>query len=458
MRRPLLILIMLLVAIQLPAAVGLTTVPDRDGVRLTIYNAVDLTLVQERRSLVLRPGLNRIQYQWAGTLIDTTSLELRALDHQDQVTISDVIYPPGAPATLVWQVQSEFVGPVRFEISYFTSGLSWSADYSLLADQRETSAELQCTVAVVNQSGEDYPEAEVRLVVGSINLVEQIRDLASGQMREQRRALDRDEVRKSARDAMMANGVGLAAPAPAMEMAMEEAPEVVSRRLGDYHIFSISGTQAVPGGGTTRFIAISSEEALDLEVLYRVNLGDDMVQKLYRFINDDEHHLPEGPLPEGHWHVLRQAKDGQLSYSGGSHHDYVPPGQKVELHLGEDPAIIIEQHLLARQQSDFHFNNDGRVDGWIEHQRYDFRLVNTKPIPVSLEYLVQTGGGAWQITDLVGERRNEHLYRHRSQVAAGVVLELGPFVISNRKGWQGRDLPWPPVPPLPTFPAIVRGE
>src|SRR4029077_2256306 len=119
MRSLRLLLLLLLVIPGLRAAVGLVTVPDRDVVRMTIYNAVDLTLVQEARTLILKKGLNRIQYQWAGTLIDATSLELRGLDQAAKVEILNVVYPPNSPATLVWEIDSQIDGPAKFEISYF---------------------------------------------------------------------------------------------------------------------------------------------------------------------------------------------------------------------------------------------------------------------------------------------------------------------------------------------------
>ena len=53
--------------------VDLSTVPKRDTVQLTIYNSEDLTLVKETRSITLKKGSNKLQFSWAGTLIDPTS-------------------------------------------------------------------------------------------------------------------------------------------------------------------------------------------------------------------------------------------------------------------------------------------------------------------------------------------------------------------------------------------------
>ncbi|MEM7019075.1 MAG: hypothetical protein AAF512_17255, partial [Pseudomonadota bacterium] len=53
--------------------VDLSTIPTRDTVQLTIYNAEDLTLVRETRVLSFKKGVNPLQFSWANTLIDPTS-------------------------------------------------------------------------------------------------------------------------------------------------------------------------------------------------------------------------------------------------------------------------------------------------------------------------------------------------------------------------------------------------
>ena len=119
----------LLLATSSPARINVVTLPGRDTVQLTIYNSVDLTLVKETRVLTFRQGLNRLEFSWANTLIDPTSVEFRALTHADEVDVLDVSFPPRVSNTLEWRIQSEFAGEVPVEIRYFTSGISWSADY-----------------------------------------------------------------------------------------------------------------------------------------------------------------------------------------------------------------------------------------------------------------------------------------------------------------------------------------
>ena len=67
------------------AKVDLVTLPEREGVQVTIYNSADLTLVRESRFLTLREGLNKLQFSWENTLIDPTSLSMIAKEQADKI-------------------------------------------------------------------------------------------------------------------------------------------------------------------------------------------------------------------------------------------------------------------------------------------------------------------------------------------------------------------------------------
>ena len=173
------ILLVLLVAIPARAKnVDLVTLPKRDGVQLTIYNSEDLTLVKETRSVTLKRGSNQLQFSWAGTLIDPTSVEFRPLEHRDEIEVADTVFPGQKPQHLFWNIESTFEGEVKVEVTYFTSGLTWTMDYVGITNPAETVMDFNGHVRVYNRSGEEYENAEVRLIVGKINLVEQIAQLA----------------------------------------------------------------------------------------------------------------------------------------------------------------------------------------------------------------------------------------------------------------------------------------
>src|SRR5215208_5500584 len=185
--------------------VDLSTVPKRNTVALTIYNSEDITLVRETRTVTFKKGVNPLQFSWANTLIDPSSVELKFLTSADKLDVLDTTFPHDKPQMLYWNVGSEFDGEATIEITYFTSGITWSADYVAIANQAETELSLEGFVRVSNRSGEEYEDAQVRLVVGTINLVEKIAQLAQMPMAEvSKLAEDKFDAfkKEAARDAM----------------------------------------------------------------------------------------------------------------------------------------------------------------------------------------------------------------------------------------------------------------
>src|SRR3954462_5551112 len=158
--------------------VDLSTVPKRNTVQLTIYNSEDLTLVRETRVVTFKKGINPLQFSWANTLIDPSSVDLKFLTSADKLDVEDTTFPHDKPQMLYWNVKSEADGEATIQITYFTSGITWSADYIAFADQDESKLNIDGFVRVTNNSGEEYENAQVRLVVGTINLVEKIAELA----------------------------------------------------------------------------------------------------------------------------------------------------------------------------------------------------------------------------------------------------------------------------------------
>ena len=77
-----------------------------------------------------------------------------------------------------WNIKSQLAGKIPVEIRYFTSGITWAADYVGIANEDETKLNVTGYVRVFNNSGELYDNAQTRLVVGKINLVEKIAELA----------------------------------------------------------------------------------------------------------------------------------------------------------------------------------------------------------------------------------------------------------------------------------------
>src|SRR4030043_513562 len=163
------------------AKVDLVTLPSRDTVQITIYNSADLTLVRESRALTLKNGENKLQFSWANTLIDPTSLEMLPKANADKIDIADLSYPPRVTNLGLWNIESGVSGKVPGEITYLTSGLTWRAFYMGTLTEDEKTMRLQGYVRGTNNSGEDYENPQTRLIVGKVHILDQIAQLARRQ-------------------------------------------------------------------------------------------------------------------------------------------------------------------------------------------------------------------------------------------------------------------------------------
>src|SRR3990172_3274497 len=108
MRKPfaLVLTIALLAAARVATAkVDLVTLPERESAQLTIYNSADLTLVRDSRPLTLKEGENKLQFSWANTLIDPTSLSMLPKANADKIDIADLTYPPRVQNLGLWNIE-----------------------------------------------------------------------------------------------------------------------------------------------------------------------------------------------------------------------------------------------------------------------------------------------------------------------------------------------------------------
>ena len=372
--------------------VDLATVPPRDSVQLTIYNSEDLTLVRETRSLTLRKGLNRIQYSWANTLIDPTSVEIRPLEKEGQIEVLDTTYPGDKPQHCIWNIKSDLEGQVRFLVTYFTSGLSWSADYVLITNQAESEMSFDGYVQIYNNSGEEYENAQVRLVVGVVNLVEKIQDLARRTGRPV--PTDRDEYAGAKFKEMRKSISEAEQKADFYEFDKGAAPQVVKEGLSEYFIYTIEGEQTIPHQWSRRLASFAARQ-VKFEILYRLRPAQygPRPMRFFMLKNDEEHKLGTTPLPDGLVRTFRDNGRDGMSFLGQQSTKYVPIKEDIELNVGLDDQVVEENKCLAVARSNFTFDFTSHppcVVGWDDKRSYkdEVRNYRAKPIRVEVWYVI----------------------------------------------------------------------
>jgi hypothetical protein len=252
-----LITILLFSSFVASAKMDLVTVPGRDAVQLTIYNSADLTLVKEQRMITLKKGKNILQFSWSNTLIDPTSLDMRPVKNGDKIFVNNMVFPPRTKELGIWTITSEISGQVPFEITYFTSRISWKAFYHGTLSKDETSMRLKAYVKVFNHSGEEYDNAVTRLIVGKINLKEMIAVLAK-RKNPFGSPLNRSRIQYD----LFSKNVDKTLGASAEDK--EKDKQILKEGLSEYFLYTIEGKETIPNGWGKR---LPSFDILDVPVI-----------------------------------------------------------------------------------------------------------------------------------------------------------------------------------------------
>jgi hypothetical protein len=393
------------------AKIDLVTLPERDTVQLTIYNSADLTLVRESRMLTLKEGLNQLQFSWENTLIDPTSLEMLPKTQADEVDIFGLTFPPRANNLGIFKIDSRISGKAPVEITYLTSGLFWRAFYIGTLSTDETSMRLEGYVRVSNNSGENYDNAQTRLIVGQIHLLDEIAMLARRQFpygQPEPEPVLRDDVSEGIR---VRRVFEKAAPEVMMPTAAMEPKKITKESLSEYFLYTIEGTESIPDNWSKRLPSFDVSE-IPVENLYKFEeerFGQSTIRFLM-FKNDQNHQLGKTPIPDGQLKVFRKIDDAQhLTYEGHSHFKYIPVGEKAELNLGPVENVIVEPVLMKYETQNYTFFENGDISGWDEIRTFVIKVKNARDIPVALEIYRNMPSASWDLKMIKDEQPFEKI-------------------------------------------------
>jgi hypothetical protein len=408
------------------SAIELVTLPRRESVQLTIYNSADLTLVRERRNITLKKGWNWLQFMWANTLIDPTSLTLEPLEQKDKIDIQQLVFPARLRELGRWLIHSQISGRVPFEITYFTSGLSWRAFYMGTLSQDEKSMNLKGYVRVSNNSGEDYEDAQTRMIVGKVHILDQIAELARRQypygspirIHDKKAGVGGifgDEIKSEITDEQMLrdkeqkfiNELGL--------------KEITKEGLSEYFLYSIEGTETIPNQWAKRLLSFEADN-IEIKSLYKYdeNRWADQTIRFVKFVNDKEHNLGDTPIPDGNVKIYsRTDSEGHLSYTGGSDIKYIPVNEEVELNLGPARLVQVEPKLMEFKTENYIFDPNDNITGWDELRTWKIEITNTRALPVQIEITRDFGTTFWTM-------QSELPYEKHDITRARFILTIEP--------------------------------
>ena len=198
--------------------------------------------------------------------------------------------------------------------------------------------------------------------------------------------------------------VAMAGAAYDMAAEMEAPKEIIKEGLSEYFIYTIEGTETVPNGWAKRLRSFEATGVpMTVQYRYRPREYGEQLVRLYLLRNDTASKLGTTPLPDGTLRVFRANGREGLSYLTTQNLKYVPIGDKIELNLGPDPAVVFEliKQKVRRDNLWFQIKGgnlyrklgedgmklelDSQVAGWDEHTVFRQRIRNYTRKPIALE-------------------------------------------------------------------------
>ena len=256
-----------------------------------------------------------------------------------------LINPPGNPVltelpegllakpTLVWKLNASKSGAHDGEISYMTGGMSWSADYVLVADKDDAKGDLTAWTTVVNNSGATYRDAKLKLVAGDVHRAEQ-------PMRAYGLAKARFGALAEAKAANMTEAAffeyhmyTLARPTTLAQNSSKQVEMASAANVPIRKIFVYDGAQNLYDGG------FGDSGYWDPSYGLQSNKKVSVLLEL-----DNKKSSGLGiPLPKGRVRVYKKDEDGSLQFAGEDAIDHTPKDEKVRVKMGEAFDLVGER-------------------------------------------------------------------------------------------------------------------
>jgi hypothetical protein len=231
-----------------------------------------------------------------------------------------------AKPTLTWLYDNKNKADHDLEVSYLTNNISWKADYVVVLNVDDTSADVSGWVTLDNKSGATYKNASLKLIAGDVHRAdEQFED----------------------RVYMM------------KQMERAGAPQFEEKAFFEYHIYDLQRKTTIKDKQTKQVSLLEATGAkIQKELLvygirsyftrlYRGQTPKQTVNVYVKFENTKENSLGM-PLPAGIMRLYKQDDEGSLQFIGEDRIDHTPKNEEVSLKIGEAFDVVAE-----RIQTDF---------------------------------------------------------------------------------------------------------
>lgn len=280
--------------------------------------------------------------------------------------------------SLEWVLRSGRAGKAPVEVSYLTGGLSWEATYNLVApEDGGDEFALSGWVTIRNDSGKDYPGADLKLIAGDVHKAMPPRN-----------------------DEFVAFGGGYDSPRQTKAMPQERAfdefhlytlPRRTTLKTGELKQIEFLRADGVKGVRQYVYEPLRGWHARHGDTGRTSGLNDEKKVGVYIDIRNSETNSLGVPLPAGRMRLYRQdAADGRPEFTGEDAIDHTPKDESIRLAAGCAFDLSAE-----RTQTDFEIHTGAHE----LRESYEIKVRNHKAVPVEVrlaEHLWRWSN--WEIT------------------------------------------------------------
>ena len=293
---------------------------------------------------------------------------------------SDTILKP----RLEWMISTDKGGKFPAEFSYVTGGMSWQADYNIVAPEKGDVVDIIGWVTMDNRTGRTFENARIKLMAGDVNKIRQ-------------------------GPGMMDIGASSAIAMKAAPMA----PPVTEKAFDEYHLYTLEHPTTLrdretkqvefihAAGVNTKQLYIYDGCKIDSNRYYGWNwenirndhsYGTESNPKIWvmrEFVNSDANHLGM-PLPKGRVRFYRRNDDGQIEFTGENMIDHTPHDETVRIYTGNAFDLTGERR---RTNYTVEMNRNTATES------FEIRVRNHKKEPVDVRVVEHLYRGAnWDVT------------------------------------------------------------
>ena len=270
---------------------------------------------------------------------------------------------------LEWLLATDKAGRFPAEFSYVTGGMTWQADYNIVAPEKGDLVDIVGWITMDNQTGRTFENARIKLMAGDVNKIQP----------------------------------GMGGPISGRMVAVNGMADMVGRAVtektfDEYHLYTLERTTTLrdretkqvefirAAGVATKQIYIYDGVKIDSNryngwnwdnIRNDPSYGTESNPKIWvmrEFRNSDANHLGM-PLPKGRVRFYRRNDDGQIEFTGENNIEHTPHDETVRIYTGNAFDLVGE-----RRRTDYIVDHNKRT----ATESFEIKVRNHKKEPVEI--------------------------------------------------------------------------